>query len=130
MVKRKRDKGFTLVELLIALAISLVGLMGLMALQLLAVRSNANSRNFAEATALAQEKIESLQATSYVSIAAGTTTENNLGATPGATLAPYTRTTTVSDNGSFKTITVAASWTDDYRTNKTHTVTLYLVKQP
>jgi prepilin-type N-terminal cleavage/methylation domain-containing protein len=128
MVKRKKQKGFTLVEILIALALSLVGLMGLMALQLLAVRSNANSRNFAEATALAQEKIESLQSTSYVSIAAAT--ESNLGATPGATLTPYTRITTVADNGSYKTISVAVSWSDDYRAGKTHAVTLYLVKSP
>ncbi len=127
MVKR-RSRGFTMIELLIALGLSMVGLLGLIALQMVAIKSNANSRNFAEATALAQEKIEMLQATTYASVAGSS--ETNLGANPGSTLTPYTRTTTVADNGTNKTITVVVSWLDAYNATRTHTVQLRVVRSP
>ena len=126
MVRRSNDRGFTMVELLIALALSMIGLLGLMALQMTAIKGNANSRNFAEATALAQEKLEKLQVLPYASVAAST--ETGLGANPASTLTPYTRTVTIdSDNGTTKVLHIDVSWKDDYNA-KTHTVTVRLAR--
>jgi prepilin-type N-terminal cleavage/methylation domain-containing protein len=117
----KRERGFTLVELLIALALSMIGLLGLMALQISAIKGNASSRNFAEATALAQEKLEKLQVVPYANVAAST--ETALGANPASTQTPYTRTVTIiSDNGTTKVIEVEVSWPDEYVANKTRRV--------
>jgi prepilin-type N-terminal cleavage/methylation domain-containing protein len=124
----KRQRGFTLVELLVALALSMVGLLGLLALQMLAIRSNATSRGYAEATALAQERVEVLQTTPYAALI--TVAEPPMGANPGSTQTLYTRTTTVTDNVINKTIRVQVTWDDAYTAGKTHNVSLYLVRTP
>jgi prepilin-type N-terminal cleavage/methylation domain-containing protein len=130
MVMRRRDRGFTLVELLIALAISMVGLIGLMALQMVAIRSNASSRNFAEATALAQEKLEQLQIAPVSTLVTSTTTENNVPPSPNNTnQAVYTRVTTITTNGSQALLKVDVKWNDSYAVvgfaGKLHTVTMF-----
>jgi prepilin-type N-terminal cleavage/methylation domain-containing protein len=120
-------RGFTMVELLIALALSMVGLLGLLALQMTAVKGNANSRNYAEATALAQEKLEQLQTLPYANLAASA--ESNIGANPGSSLTPYTRTVTiVSDNGTTKVLQVVVSWPDEYTAGKTRAITMRLAR--
>jgi prepilin-type N-terminal cleavage/methylation domain-containing protein len=125
----KKEKGFTLVELLIALAISMVGLLGLLALQMIAIRANANSRNFSEAVGLAQEKLESLQVLPFANLVGGTTAETSLAASPGSALTIYSRntiiTTAVPLNGTTVTkLEVDVSWADTSVGGKTHTVTL------
>ncbi len=70
MVRRRRARGFTMVELLVSMALASVGLMGLLALEVTATRGNANSRNFLEATSIAQERLEQAQYIAYANLAA------------------------------------------------------------
>ena len=58
--QKQSESGFTIIELLIALAIFSIGILSLVYLQGLSVRHIANSGKFTQAGAFAQEKIENL----------------------------------------------------------------------
>lgn len=52
------EGGFTMVELLVTLAVSAIGVAGMLALQLTSVRTNASSAQSAEAVTVAERTIE------------------------------------------------------------------------
>ena len=57
---RKRDQGFTMIEVLIAIVILTVGLLAVGTMQLSAIRGNFMSGNMSVALSLASEKMEDL----------------------------------------------------------------------
>jgi type IV pilus modification protein PilV len=63
--RRRSERGFSLVEALIASIVMLVGLLGLAALQVVGVRSNHFGRHMTQASQLAQDLIENLQRWDY-----------------------------------------------------------------
>lgn len=58
--KRLDNKGFTLIEVLITLAIFSIGILAVAAMQMSSTKGNASSRRITEATALAETQIERL----------------------------------------------------------------------
>jgi len=62
---RSNSRGFTLVEVMVGMAVFMIGMLGITALQLSSTRSGAFSANLSEATALAVAKIEELNRLSY-----------------------------------------------------------------
>ncbi len=62
MVKNqnKKEKGFTLLEVLVAMAILLIGLLAVAALQSTAARSNEKAKQMSQALALAETKVEEI----------------------------------------------------------------------
>src|SRR5262249_47236159 len=98
MVRRRRHKGMTLIEVLVALLVSTVGLLGALALIATMMGGGTFGPSATEASVLAQSQVEYLVAQPTVttsSPADGTTTiENTLDAF-GNTVATgnYTRTT-------------------------------------
>ena len=58
MAPARREGGFTMVELLVTLAVSAIGIAGMLALQLTTVRTNATSAQAAEAVTVAGRTIE------------------------------------------------------------------------
>ncbi|MFH0781613.1 MAG: prepilin-type N-terminal cleavage/methylation domain-containing protein [Pseudomonadota bacterium] len=54
----KQQKGFTLLEVIIALFIFTLGILGVAAMQLRAIQGNSSGQRLTEATTLAQEVIE------------------------------------------------------------------------
>ncbi len=56
-------KGFTLIEILIVMAILAIGVLGVASLQISAVHNNGLGNLITQATMLAQEKMESLKST-------------------------------------------------------------------
>lgn len=128
-MRARRDRGFTLVELLVSMMLSMVGLLGLMGLQLVAIRGNGASRNFTEATALAQDRLETVQSIQLASLT--NLSETNLGATPNAPVAQkiYSRQTTVTFPAAGQAnITVDVSWQDPNLTTTTHHVRLFTTR--
>jgi len=65
MKRDNSEKGFSLVEVMIALVVLLLGMLGIMGMQYYAVSGNANSRELRMATNLGQDMIESLKSTAY-----------------------------------------------------------------
>src|SRR5882762_9265976 len=58
-------EGFTLIEAVIAMMVTVVGLVSIAGMFTLAMKTNASSRNFTTATTFAQDKLEQLGAASF-----------------------------------------------------------------
>ena len=117
----KPARGFTILEILLVLALSFVGLFGMTTLLTVAQRSAGAARAMTEATALAQDRLEQLGHQSVNTLVGGI--EATLGPL-GAAIAggAYTRATTVTTNGQTTTIRVNGSWRDTQQ--RIHGVTL------
>lgn len=119
------SKGFTLLEVLVAMAIISVGALGLAMMQGSTVQANSYGNQLTQATALGQSLIEQLSTTELDELT-GSGTESDLDE-DGAPGGPFTRTWAVADNSDFsKRITVTVSWNKDIAggPNKTRNVQL------
>lgn len=116
-----------MIEVLLVLALSFVGLLGLLSLQVIAVRANGMSRGMTEAVGLAQDKLETLEHTPMALMAASTETGIN---SQGRAVAGggYTRVVTLAPSGAGTSIHVQVSWTDT--SGRGHQVNLYSTRAP
>jgi type IV pilus assembly protein PilV len=69
--KQLTDEGFTLVEVMIGMAIFFIGFLAIGSLQLTAINGNAGAREATEAATRATDQLESLIALPYDSIVGG-----------------------------------------------------------
>jgi prepilin-type N-terminal cleavage/methylation domain-containing protein len=108
------EKGFTLIETLIAIAIMGIGLLALAALQTSSISGTTKAKKHSMAILLAENKIETCKNALYDAILPAGETEH--GSTlPSDPWGIFTRTTTVLDDTPFlgaKTVTVSVSWPD------------------
>lgn len=127
---RSRNRGVSLVEALVALAVMAFGILGIVGLQM-SLRQNADiSKQRAEAVRIAQETVEQRRAFSAMSSASGVTAFADIvsraaAAVPGVTTnTTFTRTETVVDfaNPLRKSLVVDVTWPD--RTGTTQSVRL------
>ena len=107
-MKRKRETGFTLVELLIALFILTVALLSISSMVYSVMMATENSKETSAATTLMQDRMESLKNIPQASLNSGsdTVTRANIS---------YQRTWTVTRNPStnnYQTIEVRVDWTN------------------
>jgi type IV pilus modification protein PilV len=65
MKKKNENQGYTLIEVLIAMAIFAVGFLALASLQIKSISQNASSRMHSEATTMAVESLERLISLPY-----------------------------------------------------------------
>ncbi|HEV8267364.1 MAG TPA: prepilin-type N-terminal cleavage/methylation domain-containing protein [Thermoanaerobaculia bacterium] len=86
----RRDRGFSLVEVLISLFILATGLLGLLPLYVMGARANASSNQLSAVNAMAREKLEQLRA--YPS------TDKRLAIPTGASLADTTNNTSCAND--------------------------------
>lgn len=61
MSRQLNEKGFTLVELLVALTIMAIGILAVVQMQIVALKSNSIANRLSVATSLAQEVMEDIQ---------------------------------------------------------------------
>jgi type II secretion system protein I len=102
MIHRRQD-GFTMIEVLIAMALLTIVLLGLCGASVMAINGNSLSKMSTTATVIAKDKIESLKNISYNQITSGSDTPE----------ANFTRRWTVTNNSpvtNTKTIAVTVSW--------------------
>ena len=114
-IRKKKDNGFTLIEVLIAIIILSVGLLGMAALTVGIIQGNKFSNDLTTATTLAQDEMEDIRRLGYSGTSATTTTvTENYNSIPG--YPTYKRVTDTSvDNpvSGMKMITVTLFWDSD-----------------
>ena len=113
MHRMTTQKGFTMIEILVAIFIIMVALMGILTVASMVISGNTYSRDFTTAITLSQEKLEELKNDGY---------DNLTGGTGSSSI--YTTTWSVTDDNpeaDMKTVTASTSWS---RKGKSHTVTL------
>jgi prepilin-type N-terminal cleavage/methylation domain-containing protein len=121
---RRRQGGFTLIEVMISLVLTAIAIMGIIALYITETKASGFSRHTTEGAVLAQDKVESLR-TQGVAAAVSTTETgiNERGGAPGTGI--FTRTSTVAlvpaGSPTWADITVTVTWNDD---SIGHTVTV------
>lgn len=107
-------RGFTLIEVIIAMFILTVALLSLVSVTIMVIKGNSFSKEMTTATTLARDKLEQIKNMSYITVTSGTTSDyKNLDSTDGTAGAFYTRTLVVTDStpaANMKTITVTVSW--------------------
>jgi prepilin-type N-terminal cleavage/methylation domain-containing protein len=101
-----KSKGFTLIEILIALVILSVAFLALAGLMVQTTRNNSFGGRMTEAATFAQDKLEELKAVSWVAIVPGSDRKM------GSNGIDYARTWNVGTNGNLKTITMTINWND------------------
>jgi len=121
-----KSKGFTLLEILIALVILSITLLALAGLMVRTTRNNSFGGHMTEAATFAQDKLEEFRAIGWVKIPPNTTGVDNPN---GATGIAYTRNWGVAPNpvnADLREITVTINWTD--QTN--HSIRLFSILSP
>ena len=111
MAAQPVKKGFTLIEVMIAMVLTALAIMGIIALYVTETKASGFSRHTTEAAVLAQDKIEFLrtQASGPVN-----TTETNLNERAQPASGIYKRTTTETViAGQYADIMVQIDWNDD-----------------
>jgi prepilin-type N-terminal cleavage/methylation domain-containing protein len=124
-LKLTRSKGFSLIEVMIALVILAVALLALAGLMITTTKNTSFGGHMTEAATFAQDKLEQLRASPWTGIINGADTVTT--AIPGApgTGISYFRSWTVDANptGDQRWVTITMNWTDP--TKKTnHSISL------
>lgn len=121
-------RGFTLLEVLVAISIFAVGVLAVASMQLSAITGNRLGNEVTQATALAQMQMEALKSTELSSamLNPGNYNDpNNPIDETGANGGKFTRSWVVANNTTFsRTVTVTVQWT---KGGTTHSVALTTV---
>lgn len=117
----REKKGFTLIEVMIALVLLAVGMLAFAGLEIIAIRNTTFSKDYGKANIYAQQKIEEIKAMNWLSVTNGTDTLES---------DRYTRTWTVTTQGDMKTVSVTVSWLDPSHGTKTLTFYTDLYSNP
>ena len=117
-----RQRGFTLLEMLVTLAITVIGLTGLLSLQLATSKGNEQSGRSGEAVAIAQRTLEAYRSRGVVALASEFSVANlpidaTLDTVAGRAGTTFRRRLIVEEltavSNSLLKLRVEVSWTDD-----------------
>ena len=101
----KNEKGFSLMEVMIALLILAVGLLAVAGLMTMTIKTNAYGNHLTEASTFAQAKMEEFRS-AHSAVGNGSDTVDS------GTGVRFTRRWSVTANGEMKNITVTVEWVD------------------
>jgi prepilin-type N-terminal cleavage/methylation domain-containing protein len=103
-VKRmlRTEKGFSLIEVMIAIVLFAIGLLAFAGLEIVAVRNATFSKDYGKANNYASQKVEEMKGTDWTSVSGGSDTPEGR----------FTRTWAVTTTGDVKTVAVSVAWVD------------------
>ena len=104
---KSNNRGFSLIEVMIALAIFSIGILGVASMQILSVNYNSHARRTTEGTSWGVERMESLMTLPYADALLDPIVNNPHTETRGI----YNITWNVTDNVDNKAINMTVSWT-------------------
>lgn len=116
----RRSKGFTLVEVLVAIVMLVVGALGAASLTAALMQSNRDATDRTRALELVRHRVEQIQAQGYYEVVTGSDTRTVGGVT-------FSRTWTVAANNpvpGLRSVVVSVSWTDQDGNHTVQTQTL------
>ena len=110
----RRQRGFTLVELMVAMLVLLIGIAGIMMLVRNSTIAARYTRHVTEATFLSEDKMEALRTLPMLLVSDGKEQVDALGYANDNGL--YTRSWTVGNAGETADIVVTVNWDEDGET--------------
>jgi len=96
------QRGFSLIEVMIALVLFAVGLLAFAGLEVVALRNSTYSKEYGKSNTYAQQKVEEMKGTAWTSVSAGSDTLEG----------KFTRTWTVTTTEDVKKVAVTVAWVD------------------
>jgi prepilin-type N-terminal cleavage/methylation domain-containing protein len=122
---RRGQDGFTVLEVMIALTILLIGIAGLLSMQLASIRATAFSRHATEASTLAEDKMEALRTVPTTSLVGGNDQVDARGVLDSAGL--FKRVWTVTGSGTDNIVSIDVTWEDQ---GESYTITMATLRTP
>lgn len=118
--RKKRSKGFTLVEVLIAVLLLGIGMLSMASLAATVINGNSFSSKMTTASTLAEDRLEQVQRLGFANAASAAGTESSV---PGyASFSRVTTVTTGSPGANMLTATVTVSWDSGARSLTMRTI--------
>jgi len=108
MMKMKKQTGFTLLEVMVAMLVLSIGLLGLAGLMASSMRNNQGAYHRTQATWLAYDALDRLRANRVAALAGGYSAANALGAPANCTTTAPTGTVIAQDIGGWKNMIACA----------------------
>ncbi|MDP2855433.1 MAG: prepilin-type N-terminal cleavage/methylation domain-containing protein [Smithellaceae bacterium] len=108
MKRFEYNKGFTLIEVLIAIVILTIGLLALVSVTVMVIKGNSLNRGITTATTLANQQLETLKNTSYSGIDSSSACPSTWSTVTG--FSGYEQKCGVSTSGYQKTIVMEVRW--------------------
>ncbi len=105
------QKGFTLIEMFIALVILALAMLALAGLMVATTKNNSFGGHITEAATFAQDKLEEFRTAPWDSIGAAPLNDQKVGS-DGTTSFRRNWTVVPSADGNLKTVTLNVNWTD------------------
>jgi type IV pilus assembly protein PilV len=106
--RQRGERGFTLIELMVAMMVLVIGMTGLLALQMSGNRAAAYARHAAEAAVLAEDRIEALRTVPLASATGGEDRIDAMGVPDPGGL--YQRSWSITWNGDLGSLVVRVAW--------------------
>jgi len=106
----RRQRGFTLIEVLVGLVFLTMGLLAMAGLHLTAILGNFNSKNLTQATYALQDRLEVLESAPFDSVSLDSGEHNDGPVTISGVV--FNRNYAVAANGNLKTIQYRVAWND------------------
>jgi prepilin-type N-terminal cleavage/methylation domain-containing protein len=116
--RAKRQGGFTLLEVLLALGVLVIGMAGILGMALGGSKAASYARDANAATVVAEDKLESLRVMTPANLANGTDQVDEHAVVSASGM--FTRAWSVTWSGTLATLIVTVTWQED---GSPHTIT-------